>query len=101
MTHLVIFALAMAMAPLKSPSIQSGRCSACVFLGVKGRTYPATTGTMTLMAHQPYYDESGVYHNHNPNRFSSSWSCSNGHCGGRSILIPCSAAGCDYGMDSR
>lgn len=36
---------------------------------------------MTCASFPPYYDEGGKYHNHDPNTFSQSWECSNGHHG--------------------
>lgn len=36
-------------------------------------------GTSTLMGWQPYYDEDGYYHSHDPNRTKWSYSCTNGH----------------------
>ena len=36
---------------------------------------------MTLAAGYSYYDESGKFHNHDPNTFSQGWQCSNGHHG--------------------
>lgn len=36
-------------------------------------------GISTLMYYQPFYDEDGKRHNHDGNRFTMSYSCSNGH----------------------
>jgi len=45
----------------------------------------------------PYY-ENGVYHNHDPNRHSTSYECSNGHWVGISSYVSCPAG--DYDRET-
>jgi hypothetical protein len=47
------------------------------------------------MGYQPYYDEEGKFHRHDPNWHSSSFRCSRGHEWTRSWKAGCGA--CDYG----
>ncbi len=53
-------------------------CPECVKEGKKSCVYIGTS-TTTLLAWTPYYDEDGGYHNENPNRITTQYSCSNGH----------------------
>jgi hypothetical protein len=57
----------------------------------------AGSGTRTLAYAAPFYDEDGVYHDHDPNVSSSTLTCSNGHKWAESSKSPCPAPGCDYG----
>lgn len=65
---------------------EQGRTSTVVPLG----------GFTTLMGWHPYYDESGVYHSHDPNRHESSYRCSNGHNWAEEVYAACPATGCSY-----
>jgi len=45
----------------------------------------------------PYYDEDGVYHHHDTNITTSSYSCSNGHEWTTKSRGKCPAPGCEFG----
>ena len=53
-------------------------CSECLELGLKSKVYVGC-GSTTLAYSEPFYDEDGRYHNHNPNITTTEYSCSNGH----------------------
>lgn len=67
----------------------SVKCPICNIQGKQSRVYPGGTGG-TLMGHQPYYDEAGIYHNHDPNTQVQCFSCSNGHKWQERISLTCS-----------
>lgn len=71
------------------------KCQKCVDEGKKSAVYPDGYGVSTLMASHPYYDEDGVYHNHDWNSRTTGASCSNGHRWWMSITPKCPS--CDYG----
>jgi hypothetical protein len=72
------------------------KCEECVEAGEKSRV-TGGGGSRTLMGHSPYYDEDGIYHNHDPNTMTSSYSCSNGHRWVTKGKGRCPADGCDHG----
>ena len=72
------------------------KCPKCVEEGEKSQVYPGLT-SVTCMGYQPYYDEEGKFHRHDPNWHSSSFRCSRGHEWTRSWKAGCGA--CDYGKD--
>jgi len=74
------------------------KCEKCVEAGDKSRVN-AHGGTSTLMSYTPYYDEDGVFHNHDGNRRTSHYSCSNGHHWMAIGKKECPAEGCDFGGD--
>lgn len=49
----------------------------------------------TLLGYAPYYDEVGIYHDHDPNLVRSNYLCSKGHSFDTTKLKPC--PNCDYG----
>ena len=54
------------------------KCAECEVAGTPSRVYEG--GSMaTCMSGQTYYDETGAYHRHDPNIYTTSYSCSNGH----------------------
>ena len=53
-------------------------CPQCKEAGLKSEVYPGA-GRTTLMGWQPYYDEEGKYHSHDPNTTTIHFQCSNGH----------------------
>ena len=53
-------------------------CPTCKKEGKKSKVYPGM-GTSTLLFCPPFYDEDGKYHNHDSNRHTTEYSCSNGH----------------------
>lgn len=71
------------------------KCPVCVEQGLKSKLYGGG-GSRTLMSWQPYHDEDGTYHNHDPNRGTYHYECSNGHALQMNVLDKC--PGCDYGM---
>ena len=72
------------------------KCPDCVDLDQKSKVYPKG-GSTTLMGWDPYYDEDGSYHSHDPNHHTQSFSCSYGHKWSVSGLKKC--LNCDYGGD--
>lgn len=74
-------------------------CPECAKEGQTSRVY-SHGGMVTCMGHRPYYDEVGVYHNHDPNWRSSSYECSRGHNWVTKTRAKCPAPGCDYGGDN-
>jgi hypothetical protein len=75
------------------------KCSECIKLG--------TVSTIRISQSQPasdiiwgrpeYYDETGVYHNHDPNILSTTYRCSNGHVWtDLSSVTPCPALNCTW-----
>lgn len=57
------------------------KCSECVKEGKKSIVNVGGT-TVTAMATQHYFDEDGKEHVHNPNTYSTTYFCSNGHTWG-------------------
>jgi len=56
----------------------NGHCPICERMSLKSQVY--TGGTIgTLMGWMPYYDEDGNYHNEDPNKYTTHYSCSQGH----------------------
>ena len=72
------------------------KCEECVEAGLKSRV-TGGGGSRTLLGHSPYYDEDGIYHNHDPNTITRSYSCSNGHRWVTKGKGECPADGCDRG----
>lgn len=72
-------------------------CPKCKELGLKSKVYGGNVGFSTCAGWQPYYDEEGIHHSHNPNSNTSSLYCSNGH----RIVISSSnkCVNCDYGHE--
>ena len=54
------------------------KCSACVIQGKRSKVFVHGSST-TLLNWFPYYDEDGNLHDNNPNKVTTSYSCSNGH----------------------
>lgn len=54
------------------------KCPTCVEEGTRSIVYDRGS-SITLLGHRPFYDEDGVYHNHNPNNITTVYGCSNGH----------------------
>ena len=70
------------------PECQAQGKKSCVFIG---------TATITMVSHQPFYDEAGEFHNHDPNLHRTSYSCSNGHSWVESRQSKCPS--CNYGVE--
>lgn len=74
------------------------KCPTCKDLGVKSRVYPGMSYA-TCMGWQPYYDEDGQYHSHDPNTTTTDYTCSNGHEWTNSQVPPCPS--CLYGRKEK
>ena len=72
------------------------KCQKCVNAGLKSIVYAHNALQLTLMAFQPFYNEDGIYHCHDPNTHSESWSCSNGHGWFRKWQNACPAPNCGW-----
>lgn len=53
-------------------------CEECKAQNLTSNVYPGVS-TSTLMWCQPFYDEKGVYHDHDRNTSTTDYRCSNGH----------------------
>jgi len=54
------------------------KCPVCEENALKSTIVPMG-GSSTMMYCDPYYDEEGVYHDHDYNSTNSAYRCSNGH----------------------
>lgn len=54
------------------------KCPECAKEGKRSRVSVGMSST-TCMGFQAYYDEDGLYHCHDPNITTTSYSCSEGH----------------------
>jgi len=72
-------------------------CPKCKELNQKS-TITGGSGYSTAMGWQPYYDEEGRHHNHDPNGRTSHYSCSQGH----DIIVSWSnkCPYCDFGHET-
>lgn len=68
------------------------RCPECVSVGVRSTVTPGLM-TTTLMWSPPFYDEDGQYHDHDPNKRVSHFTCSNGHAWSETRLQKCPSCG--------
>ncbi len=74
------------------------KCPECQTEGEKSRVF--LRGSRTTAAHHwPYYDEDGIYHDHDPNTVTSAYHCSRKHSWETKSKRPCPAEGCDYGKE--
>lgn len=73
------------------------KCPQCVANGNKSIVY-THGGSSTLLSFTPYYDEEGLFHNHDPNVFTNGYSCNKGHKWSVKALRPC--LNCDYGQET-
>ncbi len=69
----------------------------CPFCEKEGKTsrLPIPPVQSTSMVGELYFDEQGVYHNHDPNWNMAVWECSNGHQFMRRTRSGCPS--CDFG----
>lgn len=74
------------------------KCPQCVKEGKKSIVYPGSSST-TNMHWDPYYDEDGKYHSHDPNHHTKDYCCSKGHMWIKSGLDRC--PNCDYGKEKK
>lgn len=73
------------------------KCPVCVKNGEKS-TLHGGLGMSTLLYCPPFYDEEGIYHNHDSNTTTYDYRCSNGHefiVSGRKAC-PSYPENCDY-----
>lgn len=54
------------------------------------------SSSSTLMYCQPYYDEQGNYHNHDSNKTTTHYKCSNGHSFTIKGHYGCKVKGCTF-----
>lgn len=71
-------------------------CVKCRELGQKSRVYHGTSFS-TCAYYTPYYDEEGVYHSHDGNVHTTTYTCSNGHHITVSGIGKCPS--CNWGHD--
>lgn len=69
-------------------------CDQCKELGMKSKIHGGW-GEKTLMGFETYYDEDGKFHSHDPNKCTSTYTCSNNHRFTIKWITPCKS--CDYG----
>ena len=69
----------------------------CPFCEKEGRksVLQAQPGSSTLMSYNPFYDEDGNFHSHDPNTHTARYLCSNGHQYVDKEIRGCPS--CDYG----
>lgn len=53
-------------------------CPYCKEEGNKSKLFESMSAS-TCMYSSPFYDEDGIYHNHDPNILTTDYKCSNGH----------------------
>lgn len=71
-------------------------CKECKEQGLKSTVTSMGSGS-TLLGWNPFYDEEGVFHSHNPNRITDYYKCSNRHHFSVVGKAPC--PNCDYGKE--
>lgn len=54
------------------------KCPECEASGQRSTVTPGVMSITAMMYHE-FYDEDGMYHRHDPNTRSESFTCSNGH----------------------
>ena len=69
------------------------KCAECEKAGETSRVYVGM-GMTTSMFCQPYYDEQGIYHHHDLNITTQSFSCSRGHAWAATVPNHCPS--CDW-----
>jgi hypothetical protein len=74
-------------------------CPVCEQLETPSTLYVSRFSRTTDMCIETFYDPSGEFHYHDPNRSSRHWHCSNKHEGWISDSKRCSAPGCTFGED--
>ena len=71
------------------------KCPICVANGTKSKVYEGSSFS-TLIGSHPFYDEDGVYHDHDPNTHSDYYSCTLGHSFSVKRINKCPATGCEW-----
>lgn len=72
-------------------------CPVCKKAGLKSKVFEGDMGT-TLLAGSSFYDEEGNHHRHNPNTYTTCYSCSNGH--NWTVKSKQRCAFCDYNKNA-
>ena len=71
------------------------KCPVCTQLGLRSKVFQGI-GSCTLLHCPPYYDEDGVYHNHDWNSTTYGYTCSQGHEWATSVKRGCPAGDCEW-----
>ena len=74
------------------------RCPECETSGTKSKVFPQG-GTVTLLGFEPFYDEDGNYHRHDPNTITSGYRCSEGHSWTSRRKAACPHKECEWNND--
>lgn len=75
---------------MKCPVCEEKKMKSCVYIG---------HSMSTLMYCTPYYDEEGLYHHHDSNTSTTTYTCSVGHAWSESQKGSCPS--CEFGRDSK
>ena len=75
------------------------KCPVCSREGLRSTVYGSQFSTTTDMGWQPYWDEDGVFHDHNPNGHGRSFTCSRRHSWSVGSVEACPAG--DYPSSSK
>lgn len=72
------------------------RCPNCTETGA-AHTVTQGAERSTMVRHGGHWDAQDVYHDHNPNTYTNSYTCSNGHAWTQARpSVPCPAKGCPW-----
>jgi hypothetical protein len=74
------------------------KCPVCEEMDLKSKVFPGTQ-TTTLAMGESYYDEDGEWHDHDPNRTTRSFWCSQNHGWSTSSYRKCPS--CDYQLKEK
>ena len=74
------------------------KCFYCELEDKKSTLHPGPQ-TTTCMSCPSYFDEEGVWHSHDSNKFTTCYTCSNGHAYKEVTYRVCPAKGCDFNGD--
>ena len=71
------------------------KCPFCIELKKRSKVYPHG-GFRTAMSSHEFYDEDGVLHEHDRNKNTLGYNCSEGHWWRVTLVRPCPAYRCDF-----
>lgn len=71
-------------------------CEKCQKAGQQSKIFIKGSLNRSLIYHEAYYDEDGVYHDHDPNGYQQGFECSNGHVWVTENPIPCPSELCGF-----
>ncbi len=74
------------------------KCQRCVQEGLTSKVYSPNGGSMTHMRTSKYYDEEGLYHNHNSNRITKTYYCDKQHRWEQTLRIECPVKECNWNI---